>query len=607
MSTQKTIQDSLVIKEFVELAIEKESNMSLNGVKLEYVNSVEKAEEFLSWLGQRRPILAIDSETMGLEWYKGPGFTRLVQFGDSMTGYTIALQQWRGVIEIALQRLRENNVRIAMHNANFDMHALAIDNLPLPKWQNVDDTKVFHHLLAPHEGHHLKGLANRLIDPSASLGQEMLEAGMKRNGWTWATVPLNFEPYTLYAGLDTVLTSRLHEKFSYDVSKRFWVPYQREMICQEVMWGAETRGIHIDWKYATQLRESYREEMERLQYELDAYGIRNPSSGRQIEAALRDEGWEPDEFTPTGQAKTSEEVLKGIDSDIVPKVIRFKRLRKWMVAYLEHFINERDAFDCVHPSINSLQAKTGRMSITRPPLQTLPKGKEIRDCVTAREGMELYAIDYENVELRLAAALSKDDFLISAFMAGVDMHDDLAQRTFGEDFTPKQRGLAKAGRYANLYGAGIAKLARTLGIEQEYAVRLIDGIQQASPSLVKYAEEVSNEGALRLQTEGVAYTDTWGGRIAVAESDKIYKLLNAKIQGTAVDLFKEAIATMWKKDLDQYIVVPVHDENLLETPVGGEEIIREIHKIMEVPNEFIVPLTCSISGPAQSWGGWYGS
>lgn len=580
--------------------------MSLSGVNLEYVNSIEKAQEFNSWLTQRRPILSIDTETTGLDWWKTP-FTRLVQFGDGMTGWTISTLLWRGVIESALQYLRESNTRIAFHNANFDMHALSTDGFPLPKWRNVDDTKVMHHLLAPHDPHHLKGLSNKLIDPTASLGQDMLTAGMKRNGWTWATVPLDFEPYTLYAGLDTVLTARLHEKFSYDVNKRFFVPYQREMICQEVMWGAETRGIHIDWKYATQLRESYREEMEKLQYELDAYGIRNPSSGKQIEAALRDDGWEPDEFTPTGQAKTSEEVLKGIDHEIVPKVIRYKRLRKWMVAYLEHFIGERDEFDCVHPSINSLQAKTGRMSITRPPLQTLPKGKEIRDCVTAREGMELYAIDYENVELRLAAAFSGDPFLISAFTAGVDMHDDLARRTFGEDFTPKQRNLAKGGRYANLYGAGIAKLARTLGIEQEQAIRLVAGIEQASPNLVKYAEEVANEGALRVQTEGVGYTDTWGGRIAVAENDKLYKLLNYKIQGTAVDLFKEAIVTMWKKDLDRFVVVPIHDELLLEVPPGeeGKKIVHEIHQIMELPSEFTVPLTCSISGPGVRWGDWY--
>lgn len=582
--------------------------MSLAGVNLYQLTKPEQIPEFFEWLGQRRPILSIDTETTGLDWWKTP-FTRLVQFGDGMTGWTISALQWRGVITEALKRLIANKQRIVFHNANFDMHALATDGFPVPPWRLVDDTKVMHHLLAPHESHHLKGLGNRLIDPNASIGQGMLDAGMKRNGWTWATVPEEFEPYGLYAALDTVLTARLHEKFAYDVNKRFWVPYQREMICQEVMWGAETRGIHIDVQYATQLRVQYREEMERLQYELDSFGIRNPSSGRQIEAALRDEGWEPDEFTPSGQAKTSEEVLKGVDSEIVPKVIRYKRLRKWMVAYLEHFIDERDVNDCVHPSINSLQAKTGRMSITRPPLQTLPKGKEIRDCVTAREGMEMYAIDYENVELRLAAAFSNDEFLISAFVAGVDMHNETAMEAFGKDFTPKQRQKAKNGRYSLLYGAGIAKMARTLGIEEEEAVAIRRAIEAKSPALREYADFVANEAGLRVQQEGIAYTDTWGGRIAVAESDKLYKLLNYKIQGTAVDLFKEAIATMWKKDLDQYIVVPVHDENLLEVPSGpdGLEIVHEIHKIMEVPDEFIVPLTCSISGPGPSWGAWYES
>jgi DNA polymerase-1 len=576
---------------------------NLQGTNLEVVDSIEKAQLFLTWLSERRPVLAIDTETTGLDWWKTP-FTRLVQFGDGMTGWTLSALRWRGLIEIALKQYEGP---IAMHNASFDMHALTTDGFPIPKWHRVHDTKIMHHLLHPSENHHLKKLGDVLIDPTASLGQKMLDKGMQRYGWTWATVPEEFEPYTLYAAGDTIITARLYEMFKHDVDTMFWLPYQVEMIVQEAMFDAETRGIRIDWKYATQKRELYREEMERLKIELEMFNVHNPSSGKQIEAALRDEGWEPDEFTPSGNAKTSEEVLKGVDSEIVPKVIRYKRLRKWMVAYLHHFIDERDSNDCVHPSINSLQAKTGRMSITRPPLQTLPKGKEIRDCIIAKEGKELWAIDYDNVELRLAASLSEDPFLISAFNAGVDMHSETAKDAFGADFTPKHRQRAKNGRYSLLYGAGVEKMAKTLGIEVHEAIAIREAIEKKSPNLVRYARALENEAGLRHQMTGIASIDTWGGRIATSESDKLYKLLNYKIQGTAVDLFKHAIVEMWKKDLDEYIVVPIHDENLLCVPTGqeGADIVHEIHRCMEFPNEFIVPLTCSISGPGNSWGSWY--
>ena len=59
------------------------------------VRDTEDAEEFLRWLGQRRPgILAIDTETTGLDWWT-PHFTRLVQFGDAETGWTLSVRDWR--------------------------------------------------------------------------------------------------------------------------------------------------------------------------------------------------------------------------------------------------------------------------------------------------------------------------------------------------------------------------------------------------------------------------------------------------------------------------------------------------------------------------------
>ena len=36
---------------------------------------------------------------------------------------------------------------------------------------------------------------------------------MRKQGWTWATVPIDFRPYWAYGALDPVLTSYLIEKF----------------------------------------------------------------------------------------------------------------------------------------------------------------------------------------------------------------------------------------------------------------------------------------------------------------------------------------------------------------------------------------------------------
>ena len=76
------------------------------GIELHYVETVEEADSFLRWLGGRRPILAIDTETTGLQWWT-PNFTRLVQFGDAMQGWTLSIEKWKGLADIAMSRIVE--------------------------------------------------------------------------------------------------------------------------------------------------------------------------------------------------------------------------------------------------------------------------------------------------------------------------------------------------------------------------------------------------------------------------------------------------------------------------------------------------------------------
>ncbi|MBM6691450.1 hypothetical protein H9X75_10470, partial [Fusobacterium mortiferum] len=75
----------------------------LDDVQVHLVDSVPAAQQFLAWLSDRRPILAVDVESTGLNWWT-PDFTRLVQFGDGRNAYAIPVREWRGVIEQALRQ-----------------------------------------------------------------------------------------------------------------------------------------------------------------------------------------------------------------------------------------------------------------------------------------------------------------------------------------------------------------------------------------------------------------------------------------------------------------------------------------------------------------------
>ena len=127
---------------------------------------------------------------------------------------------------------------------------------------------------------------------------------MRRNKWEWDTVPVDNEYYWAYGVTDTIITRRLFDEL-YDDSQA----YLREMAYTRVMYGAEKRGLLIDDKYCRNLRDEWTLTMENLALCLHDAGIENPSSGQQVEAALRELGWKPEDFTDTGQAQLDKLVL----------------------------------------------------------------------------------------------------------------------------------------------------------------------------------------------------------------------------------------------------------------------------------------------------------
>src|SRR5690606_36860688 len=111
--------------------------------------------------------------------------------------------------------------------------------------------------------------------------------------------------------------------------------------------------------------------------------------------------------------------------------------------------------------INSMQARTGRMSITRPGLQTLPSGDAmIRRGLLADEGHVMISTDFAAVELRVLAALADVKNMKRAINAGEDLHSFTARMVFGEDFTPKHRKISKGSAFGKVYGGGAATIAR---------------------------------------------------------------------------------------------------------------------------------------------------
>lgn len=587
--------------------------MSLLDVQLHRVETAEDASACMRWLSEnRRPVLACDTETTGLKWWT-PQFTRLIQFGDTQEGWTIG-REWFG---LAREILTQYGGPFAFHNAKFDMHALEVAGMPLPKRHQMNDTYLMHCLLEPLAYHGLKNLAEKHIDASAGMGDKMLKRAMKEGGWYWDDIPEAVPAYGLYAAIDTVLTARLYEKFLPKIEP-YSVAYERELAAQWILYGAERRGIRIDTDYTTRLRNDWVVELAQLKSQLQELGISNPNANRQIEDALVAAGWEPEDFTATGQAKLDKQTFATIlssaglpeVSEAVRLLVEYKQKLKWKSAYLDTFLNESDVDGFVHPDIRTMQARTGRMSITRPALQTLPRDPAIRGCVLPHADDEvIYAVDYESQEARLMIHYSQEMALADVIATGQDLHCYIASNVYGEVITKSdpRRSLAKNTLYALMYGAGARKIAATSGAELHEVEKFIDGMNFNFPGIRRLMDNTDRQLKMALGgPAGRAELMTHGGRMFVSEPDKTYKGVNGLIQGTAADVVKEKLVQLDSAGLADTIIIPVHDEFLFSIPQGpdGLEMANKCKDIME-DHSFTVPLTCALSGPFENWGAHY--
>ena len=573
-------------------------------IELEYCAHTSDVYRFFDWLHEQvrtHTPVAVDTETTGLDWSE-PHFVRLVQFGTPTGGWAVPMHQWPVVAYDALDTLKAHDVPVIMHNAKFDMHALASAGLPVPSV--IHDTMILHHLAASHERHGLKDICRRAFGPWAVAGQDALKREMRRNGWDWGTVPVDLPEYWAYGVLDTCLTAQLFQSLPAGGEA-----YEREMRYQRIMFRAERRGMRIDVDYAEALRSDWADEIDLLRKELSRHGIENPNSNRLVEAALVDLGWMPSERTPTGQAKLDGPVLRrlvefgGPEGHIAETLIRYKRLVKWTAAYLDPFCVSGGR---VHPSINTMAARTGRSSITNPPLQTLPHTPDIRRAVIPDDGCSLYAIDYAGQEARIFASYAGEDAMIREFVeGGGDMHALVASLVYGPEFTPQQRTIAKTVNFAMLYGAGPTKIAQSAGVHVNEIKRFLATYDRAFPKVARFMREVQ-ESVVERAAEGQGYVHTRGGRRVVVDADKPYTGVNYLIQGSGADVLKEAVVRLDNAGLADYIVVPVHDELVFQFPQAeAEPLAAEAADIMTNRDWFAVPLTTDTKGPLSSWGQAY--
>lgn len=576
------------------------------------VRTHDDVDAAIAWIETIRPSMTVDTETTGLDYHAE---VRLVQFGDDQVAWVVDPHRWPEVTHC----LAKVPTPLVAHNAPFDMLHLArlldadnvvgeVDAL----MERTTDTAILSHLVDPRDsrdggiGHGLKNLAHHHVDPSAPDSDAELKAAFRALGFKvgegYAKVPLDHETFVTYAGMDVVLTARLHEvltKIVADLGLEHLSAFEHRT--QRITTAMTARGFKVNQAYAHELGEELAFDQKAAEQWAAANGVANVNSTAQVADALAARGAILTETTPSGAIKVDKTVLASIDDELATQVLAAKNSSKYLSSYVDPMIEAAHIDGRVHCRIRSLAARTGRQAISQPPLQQLPSGDHrIRTCLVPDYGMALVAADFSQVEFRVLAALANEADMISTFTSGGDLHDTTAERLYGPDFTPAQRRLAKGVGFGLIYGGGTTTLARQAGVSTFEAKLATDKFSRAYPQVKRWTRQVVDQMKF-----GDPLVITPTGRRIPLERKFGYRAVNYQIQSLAADLFKGALIQLDDAGFGSHLLLPIHDEVIAQAPeADAEEFVADMAATMG-GQLGSVPITADGEVLGASWGEKY--
>lgn len=285
--------------------------------------------------------------------------------------------------------------------------------------------------------------------------------------------------------------------------------------------------------------------------------------------------------------------------------------------FLRSWLELRDSNNVIHATYNVGFVKTGRLSSSNPNVQQI--SARLKPAFIPRPGHVLLDLDYSQVELRVAAFISRSQPMIEAFQRGDDLHRLLAAKIAGknpEDVTSLERKRAKAGNFGLLYGmspGGFQSYAATaydvsLTLSEAQAVHsaffeMWDGMLQWHERSKRRAYE---RGYVTSPIGRTQWLSDLYSKSSFKASHAERNALNSPVQGFGSDLMQMAAASIMgtlpgyplPKVEGAHVVATVHDEICIEVPEDRwQEILVECKRRMEDVNTFLRPLDCQMDVP----------
>lgn len=374
----------------------------------------------------------------------------------------------------------------------------------------------------------------------------------------------------------------------------------------------EEQGITVDVPYLRALAEELQKDKKALEAKMEHVVGKffNPASPAQLSEILFTDLKLPSKGIKKGKtgfstAASELEKLRG-QHPLIELIEEHRELAKMLSTYVETLPELVDAESRIHTTYNQTIAATGRLSSTDPNLQNIPirteLGRRIRKAFIASPGYTLVSCDYSQIELRLVAAIARDEAMLHAFREGKDIHTATASAIWRvplEQVTKEQRRIAKAINFGIIFGQGPQGLSQVAGIS--YA--------EAKQFIATYFDVYKGVHAYMAETKALAhargYVETLSGRRRYLPdlASQMHQLraqaermaINMPIQGTDADLMKRAMIEVDQElpslSLRSRLLLQVHDELVLEVPDAEvNQVAQQVKERMESVEKFGVPL-----------------
>ena len=433
-------------------------------------------------------------------------------------------------------------------------------------------------------------LASYVVDPSSVVSEESLISA-------YGTAGINLEDID-QKGL--LCASNLHKlKSELDAkiknNSQEYLLYEVEFPLAIVLEDMENEGFKINKKaledYGKELDERINSRQESI-YALAGVQF-NINSPKQLGEVLFEKMMLlPVKKTKSGYSTDAESLEKlRAESPIIDQILEYRTVSKLKSTYADGLLKALGEDGRLHTNFKQALTLTGRLSSAEPNLQNIPirthEGREIRKVFIPESNKVLVDADYSQIELRVMAAISKDENMLATYREGKDIHTMTASQVFDvpeQDVTAEMRSKAKAINFGIIYGISDFSLAGDMKVSKKEASEYIKRYFEKYPSVKAYLDSVKTKA----KQDGFV-TTFFGRRRYIPElSSRIFMqrafgervAMNAPIQGTAADIIKIAMLRVYnalkEEKLDAKLILQVHDELILECSKKDAQKAKEI-------------------------------